>query len=390
MAQARTSPKKVTVVGGSVAGMYTASLLARGGALVELLERSEQLDPVRRTLIVTSHMRDLLGPAGDASVVNEIGRFELFTDGRSATIELKRPDLVIERAALIRSLAEQAQGAGAQLTFGRRFLGLEGTADGIRLLTERGTDGVKEEHGADSVVGADGAASRVAEAAGWPRQTTVPLVQAIVKLPQDYPAGTVRVWFIPDDTPYFYWLIPEKNGQAALGLIGEDGAQTRRVLERFLEKKHFEPLSFQGARIPVYTGWVPVERTLGGGRVYLVGDAAGQVKVTTVGGIVTGVRGAEGVAEAILNGGHSRKLSALRRELNLHLLIRRALHHFQQADYSRLVDLLNSPAKRSLSQYTRDEAAQVLWHICRNQPRLLLLGLRGLMMRNSLVRRHRA
>jgi flavin-dependent dehydrogenase len=162
------------------------------------------------------------------------------------------------------------------------------------------------------------------------------------------------------------------------------------VLEHFLEKKHFEPLSFQGARIPVYTGWVPVERALGGGHVYLVGDAAGQVKVTTVGGIVTGVRGAEGVAEAILNGGHSPKLSALRRELNLHLLIRRALHHFQQADYSRLVDLLNSPAKRSLSQYTRDEAAQVLWHICRNQPRLLLLGLRGLMMRNSLVRRPRA
>lgn len=390
MPSASLTAKNVTVVGGSVAGLYTASLLSRGGARVEVLERAERLEPLSRTLIVTSHMRNLLGPAGEASIITEINRFELFTDGRAANIELKRPDLIIERSALIRSLAKQAQMDGVQLQFGRRFLGLEGTRRGIRLISESSTDGTREGREISTVVGADGAASKVAEAAGWPRQATVPLVQAIVRMPADYPPGTVRVWFVPDDTPYFYWLIPEADGRGALGLIGEDGAQTRRVLDRFLEKKKFEPLSYQGARIPVYTGWVPVERQVGGGRVYLVGDAAGQVKVTTVGGIVTGVRGAEGVAEAILNGGRSPKLSALKRELNLHLLIRRALHHFQQADYSRLVDLLNSSARRSLSEYTRDEAARVLWHICRNQPRLMLLGLRGLLMRNSLVRQDRA
>ena len=102
------------------------------------------------------------------------------------------------------------------------------------------------------------------------------------------PPDTVRVWFIPDDTPYFYWLIPESADRGALGLIGVDGQETRRCLERFMEKRHFTPLSFQGARIPVYNGWVPVERKLGAGSVYLVGDAAGQVKVSTVGGVVTG------------------------------------------------------------------------------------------------------
>src|SRR5271169_6588326 len=107
--------------------MYTASLLARGGARVELLERTEQLDPNSRTLIVTSHMRDLLGAAGEPCIVNEIKRFELFTDGRAATIELARPDLIIERATLIRSLAAQAQNEGVQIRLGRKFLGLEGT-----------------------------------------------------------------------------------------------------------------------------------------------------------------------------------------------------------------------------------------------------------------------
>jgi hypothetical protein len=61
------------------------------------------------------------------------------------------------------------------------------------------------------------------------------------------------------------------------------------------------------------------------------------------------------------------------------MLIRRGLHHFQQMDYSGLVDLLNVSAKQSLSVYTRDEAARVLWHVFRKQPRYLLIGLRGLL-----------
>jgi hypothetical protein len=109
------------------------------------------------------------------------------------------------------------------------------------------------------------------------------------------------------------------------------------------------------------------------------------VKVSTVGGVVTGFRGALGVSEAILNGGRSKELRALRRELDLHLLIRRSIHSFEQADYSRLVDWMNDAMRRSLSKFTRDEAARVLWHICRNQPRLLLIGLRGLLTRESLV-----
>ena len=250
---------------------------------------------------------------------------------------------------------------------------------------ERAQSGRTEELHADIVVGADGALSRVAQSAGWPRQPTVPLVQAIVKLPADMSPHTVRVWFIPDDTPYFYWLIPESPDRAALGLIGEDGQETRRCLERFMEKRGFTPLGFQGARIPVYDRWTPVERRVGAGRVFLVGDAAGQVKVSTVGGIVTGFRGAIGVSEAILNGGESRELRSLRRELDLHLLIRKTIHQFKQADYSRLVDLMNVSTRRSLSQYTRDEAARVLWHITLSQPRLLLLGLRGLLSGGSIL-----
>src|SRR5580698_10091256 len=377
------TPAPVAVVGGSAAGLLTASVLARKGVPVRVFERIENLEPAERTLIVTHRMRSLLGPAAEHSVVNEIRRFELFTDGRFATFPLKDPDLIIERRSLIQGLADEARKAGASVELGRRFHSLHPNGRGLVLEVERCNDGSREEVRAATVVGGDGAASRVAKAAGWDPIETVPLMQAIVKLPKDMPRDTTRVWFVPQDTPYFYWLIPENDKIGALGIIGEDGPSMRKAFDSFLAKKNFEPLEFQGARIPVYKRWIPVHRRVGNGSVYLVGDAAAQVKVSTVGGTVTGFRGALGVAEAILNGGVSRELRNLRRELDLHLLLRRSMHDFQQADYSRLVDLLNDPARQSLSLYSRDEAWKILWRVCLQQPRLIWLGLRGLLTRNS-------
>jgi len=375
--------QKIAVVGGSAAGLFAATLLARGGAQVRVLEGLEKLEPTERTLIVTHRMRDLLGAAGNDSVVNEIRRFEIFTDGRAATIQLKQPDLIVERRALIRDLAREAVRAGVELSLGRRFHALHSNGRGLLVETERSCDGRCEEVHADAVVGGDGASSRVARAAGWSPLETVPLIQAIVPLPKDMTADTVRVWFVPQDTPYFYWLIPESRERGALGVIGESGPETRRALEQFVERRGLEPLEFQGARIPVYKSWIPVRRRVGNGSVYVVGDAAAQVKVSTVGGTVTGFRGALGVAESILNGGRSRELRALRRELDLHLLLRKSLHSFEQEDYSRLVDLLNDSAKRSLGEYTRDEAWKIIWRLCLGQPRVLLLGLRGLFTRRQ-------
>ncbi len=382
----RTNIQSAAVVGGSAAGLFTASLLARQGVSVRVFERVETLEPEERTLIVTDRMRRLLGRAAEQSVVNEIRRFELFTDGRAATVTLKHPDLIIERRTLIQGLAEEAQRAGASLELGRRFHALHPNNRGMVLEVDRSNDGGREEVHADTIVGGDGASSGVARAAGWAPLETVPLVQAIVALPKDMPPDTARVWFVPQDTPYFYWLIPESPTRGALGLIGETGPETRQYLEKFLVKRGLAPVSFQAARIPIYKRWVPVHRQVGRGSVYLVGDAAGQVKVTTVGGIVTGFRGALGVAQAILNGS-SGELRTLRRELDLHLLLRRSLHDFQQEDYSRLVDLLNDPAKQSLAEYSRDEAWKILWRVCLSQPRLVLLGLRGLLSRSRSPRR---
>jgi flavin-dependent dehydrogenase len=348
------------------------------------LESKAELDPAPRTLIVTNHFRKQLGVVANASVLNEIRRFELFTNGRSAQVALSEPDLIIERARLIPALAQEARRAGADIQFDTRFLGLSPDANGIRVDVE--TRGKREDLQATSVVGADGASSRVARTSGWPPIETVSLMQAVVRRPKDCPVDTTQVWFVPDDTPYFYWLIPESRERAALGVIGENGRDTARCLARFLEKKGLEPIEWQGAQIPVYRKWVPVKRRVGAGQVYLVGDAAAQVKVSTVGGIVTGFRGALGVAQSILHG-RSGELLALRRELETHRLIRRTLHHFQQKDYSALVGLLNVATRDTLSEINRDESTRLLWTVLRKQPKLILMGIRGLLLgRNTTPR----
>ena len=369
----------VVVVGGSAAGLLTAAKVAAGGRNVRLLESQSSLNPAARSLIVTHHFREQLGATASSSIVNEIRRFELFTDGRSAEIALRKPDLIIERARLIPALAGEAAKVGAKLSFDTRFIGLGPNSRGLRLEVESG--GRREELHADAVVGADGVTTRVGRAAGWPPVETVPLVQAIVKMPKDQRPDTTRVWFVPDDTPYFYWLIPENESRGALGIIGEgSGQQTKQRIERFLEKKHLQPLEWQGARIPVYKKWIPVERRIGNSRVFLVGDAAAQVKVTTVGGIVTGFRGAQGVADALLGSAGGGELRALRRELATHWLIRRTMHHFEQKHYSYLVDLLNTATRESLGEIHRDHSTRLLWTVFRHQPRLILLGFRGLLM----------
>jgi flavin-dependent dehydrogenase len=372
--------KDVAIIGGSVAGFFTAHLLAREGVNVRVFEAKESLQPSPRTLIVTSHMKDLIGSLGEGAIVNTIHRFELFADGRVATITLKRPDLVIERSKIIQNLAAEAESSGAKILTGHRFLCNKPNGKRLAFTVAYNGNGDSGEESTDILVGADGALSKVAQCIGWPQPSTVPLIQAIVELPKDMPFNTTRIWFVPEETPYFYWLIPYSKREGVLGLIGKQGQDMRGALECFLQKKGLEPIAFQNAQVSNYTRWIPFHRKIQQGHVYLVGDAAGHVKVTTIGGIVTGFRGALGICEAILNGGSSREFRSLRHELNFHLLIRKVLNHFTQTDYVKLIDMLNPSIQGLLGTISRDETAKLLLNVLLNQPRLLLLGLRALLL----------
>lgn len=376
--------KEVTIIGGSAAGFYAGQVLARSGTKVQIFEAQDSLDHSPRTLIVTKQMKDLLGPSSDGAVINQIRRFELFADGKVASIALEKPDLIIDRSRLIRVLALEASRLGIETTYGRRFVDIRSTNGHLTVVVEKSSTKEKEYVSSSSVIGADGAFSRVRQSAGWPRNLTVPLMQAIVRLPGNVPANTCQIWFLPEDTPYFYWLIPESSNTAAIGVIGEEGPKMRARMIQFLKRQRLDAIEFQAARIPFYNGWLPVSRPVGGGNVYLVGDAAGHVKVSTIGGIVTGLKGARAVASAIVNGSSSSELRALRRELNLHLLVRRVLHRWKENDYSNLLELLDKKCKYFLGAIDRDQPRRLLSSLMISQPRLLLMGIRSLLTGSSL------
>ncbi|PYJ65443.1 MAG: hypothetical protein DME76_18220, partial [Verrucomicrobia bacterium] len=341
---------------------------------VRLFDANDVLNVASRTLITTSRLTEVLGFFPDEAVINRIDRIDLYSPMRSVIIPMKEPDLVVERAGVVRLLARKALDAGVEIRGGCKLVNIGPGDKGIRLTIRDTHRDRIEEFQTKTLIGADGMSSRVAKIATGNGHPTTPLLQAIVELPSGARAGTTQVWFEPEDTPYFYWLIPQSQTHAAVGFIAEEGKTAKGKLERFLARVDLKPVEMQSARIPAYGHFTRPWRRMAGCDIYLVGDAAAQVKVTTVGGLVTGLRGAKCAANAILRqADYWKELRALRRELSLHLLIRSVLNRFHGRDYDRLLDLLNERTIHLLGLYSRDQAARICCRIFLAQPRLLSL-----------------
>jgi flavin-dependent dehydrogenase len=258
---------------------------------------------------------------------------------------------------------------------GCKFVNMEAAPEGAAVTIRDIHNDCLETFTARTIIGADGSFSRVGKIANCNGHQTTPILQAIVSLPDHVHPNTTQVWFEPEDTPYFYWLIPESEKQAAVGFIAEEGKSARARLERFLKRQRLELLDMQAARIPAYAHSIRPWRRMYGADIYLIGDAAAQVKVTTVGGLVTGLRGARAAANAILRRtDYLKELKPLRRELGLHLLLRVVLNRFGSKDYDRLLGLLNKRTIQMLGRFNRDNAVKVLCRLVLTQPRFLIMS----------------
>lgn len=362
----------VAVVGASSAGLYAAWHLAQAGRRVAVFEREEPWNPARRTLIITPYMNRLLPFPVQEAVLHKTPIMAVSAGEISAEITFREPDLIVERGALLRLLAQKAQAAGVAFHFDHRLAGVERAQDGTAVLlfhhaAKDGTTAIR----ARAIIGADGVFSDVARLVGIPRPPNVPILQAEVALPQGWDPRRVQVWFDPRETRFFYWLIPESNERGVVGLVGDVSQNVRSLLIRFLQRLDLAPEAYQGARVamhhPRLRPWGQVGKT----EVLLVGDAAGQVKVTTVGGTVTGLWGARLAARALIEGQpYAKLLRPLKRELDLHWLLRVMLDRLSPAGYEALVKALSPRVRAFLGRYTRDEMAGRFWQLVVTAPSL--------------------
>src|SRR5690606_10076303 len=192
------------------------------------------------------------------------------------------------------------------------------------------------------------------------------------------------VWFDIEQTKFFFWLLPESERRGVVGLIGDANSRVRELLNQFLATWEFVPGAYQGARVALYDPRIKPWTRVGHLPVYLVGDSAGQVKVTTVGGTVTGFAGARAVAQALLeNRSYCSCLRSVKRELDLHYWIRRQLDRLTGRDYVDLIRALNPAVLEFLGTHDRDSMAPVLWRLPLLEPGLMRIGLRSLWRRST-------
>jgi flavin-dependent dehydrogenase len=186
----------------------------------------------------------------------------------------------------------------------------EGRIEGYRLDTG-------EEVHADFVVGADGATSGVAQAAGLVEAGKVLWGFAIrTYLPQDVDLAAIVMW---EPTPWhafpgYGWVFPGAEGGANIGLgiatraDRQAGANAVRSLPEFLA--HLRAVGLLDGAAPDVLprrlgGWLKmgmVGTTPAAGRVLLVGDAAGLINPLQGEGIAQGMRSGQLAAETLLAG----------------------------------------------------------------------------------------
>ena len=154
-----TAQTDVLVVGAGLAGLHTATVLARHGHRVALIERRPLLTAGIRTtgIFVRRTLEDFDLPPG--SLGPPIRRVVLYPPGRRRPVTLvsgRDEFRVADMGALYEAAAGAAVAAGVALELGTRYEGR--VDDGVAVTGPGGARVIQ----ARLLVGADGARSRVA------------------------------------------------------------------------------------------------------------------------------------------------------------------------------------------------------------------------------------
>lgn len=273
----------VVVIGGGPIGAVTARCAAEAGASVLLVDRRENLGRSSCcTGLVSQRALTSLG-VSSGPVLRKIRAVTLHApDGRTLDLAADHTKaVVIDRSRLEQELHELARTAGVDVR-----LGIEAVSASRGTIVLECADGLKTVT-ASAVVGADGPNSRVAQWFGLPPpEQFVHAAQAVVETDRPVPPDRVEVFLGNDVAPgFFAWAVPAEEQRRRVGLGVSPPVDPSGYLDRLLTARFHgcRVLSRAGGRIPVS----PSPRCAADS-VLLVGDAAGQVKPLSGGGLYPG------------------------------------------------------------------------------------------------------
>jgi len=354
----------ITIVGAGPAGSYLGYLLAKEGKDVTIIEDHDTVGkPVQCTGIVTHSIEKFFKLKSDV-VAKRLDK--VIAVSKNQKISVNVDEIVMWRDKFDQFVAEMAQDAGARILLNHQFTGLNGKNS---IIVKNKKNGKTKEFKTEAVIGADGPYSSVAKAAGLNSNSKKYIgMQAKVKVKMD--TSSFETYFGTDFPDFFGWCVPESENTARLGIGCFENAQ--QYFYKFLKSRtgKDEIISWESGLIPLYDPNRQIQKD----NIYLIGDAATQVKATTGGGIIPSLKAAQTLCDCIINKKNYdkefRKQSG--KELLLHLRIRRILNKFSDNDYDKLIKLMNSEKVRAvLKKYDRDTPIPLVTNLILKEPRFL-------------------
>ena len=292
------------VVGAGPAGSTAAAEIAQGGFRVLLLEEHAEIGiPLHCSGLVTPRTLEEAGVGLDLVLNHVVGAHVYAPSGRTLSLgDGQTRALVIDRVGLDRVLVARAQERGAELVTRARVIGVEHDGAGIKVRVDR--ESASTVVRARLLVGADGASSRVARVLGMDGPAEVVHALGAEGILPGAEEQHVQVFVGRSVAPgWFAWTIPLGNGRVRLGVGASNGVKPLECLRRVFQTYPTQLAGWQATRwtggtIPLWS-----RRKIVQDNVMLVGDAAGQVKPTSGGGIypsLVSAKLAAGVARTAL------------------------------------------------------------------------------------------
>ncbi len=289
--------KKVFVIGAGTAGLITARELSKKGIGVEVFDQKKKPGyPPSASGIISINGLNSIKTGYKRSITNTLYGARLHAGKEVMSIMAKKPIAhVVDREIFNAILLDEALHEGAKVTLGKRI-----TSNEIYSFSNEGV-----------VVGADGAVSLVAKNFDMGNVDNYVLTYKAEYETQVKDTKKVELFFDSKISKgLFGWVCPNSDKILEVGIgINSGKINSKTTFERFIGMPEISNMIEGAELLNEHASIIPMKlrKKIADDkkRVILVGDAAGQVKPSTGGGIVFGGNAAIIAADIInkyLNG----------------------------------------------------------------------------------------